>query len=184
MNPDFEHQPVQFEGSSNKKPRLQANDFRGKVPMVLTFVGAPDEQNDEIIQNLNASLIRFGERRVQLLVVIDGDPTVVSDRLMLNISLISDDGLAAELNANRTDEDPVVSIILGNDGMILDVVRQLPADDQAAAILVSVDRLMAEFPDRFIVLPTHRSDHSDHATPVEILEDPANLIPASTERLD
>jgi peroxiredoxin len=180
MDTDFKHEPVQFEGSSNKKPSLRASDFRGKVPMVVTFVGAPDGKNDHIIRNLNASLIRFGERRVQLLLIVDGDPSLISDRLMLNVPLVSDDDLALELQANRTAEDPVVTIILGNDGMMLDVVRQLPADDQAAAILVAVDRLIAEFPDRFQVLPTPSSEPS---TETELLADPAKLIPDSEDPL-
>ena len=142
--------------------------------MVVTFVGEPDRKNDAIIADLNTSLIRFGERRVQLLVVVDGDPGAISERLQLNVPLISDDGLAEELNANRNDDDPVVSNILGNDGMMLDVVRQLPAKDQAVAILAAVDRLMSDFPERFQVLPEHNSGNALRA---ETLADPAKLIP-------
>ena len=180
MTRDLEHQPLQFEGTSNKKSCLQASDFRGKVPMVLTFVGAPDEKNDKIIDNLNESLIRFGQRRVQLLVVVDGDPALVSDRLQLNVPLVTDEGLAAELNAERADGEPLLSVILGNDGMVLEVVRQLPADDQAAAILVAVDRLMAQFPDRFEVLPNHPPEDKEQT---ELLADPTKLSAATEQPL-
>ncbi len=180
MNTDLEHEPVQFEGASNKKPTMGAADFRGKVPVALVFVGAPDEETDDIIKKLNASLIRFGERRVQLLIVVDGDPKVVSDRLVLNVPLVSDDGLALELSADRSDDDRVVSIILGTDGMALGAVRQLPADDQAAAILVAIDRLIEQFPDRFEVLPTRPSGDT---TQTELVADPTTLIPDSEDPL-
>ena len=40
-------------------------------------------------------------------------------------------------------------------------MRLLPVDDQASAILVAVDRLAAEFPDRFAILP--ESDENGEA---------------------
>lgn len=180
MNTDLEHKPVDFDGRSNKKNDIRAADFRGKVPVVLVFVGAAVEENDVIIRKLNASLIRFGERRVQLLLVVDGDPQLISKRLVLNVPLVSDDGLTAELEAERTEGDPVVSVILGNDGMALGTVRQLPADDQAAAILVAVDTLIEQFPDRFQVLPTRPLGE---ATQPEVLADPTTLIPDSEDPL-
>jgi peroxiredoxin len=183
MNRDLEHQPLDFEGSSNKKSSLQASDFRGKVPMAVTFVGAPDGQNDEIIIKLNDSLLRFGQRRVQLLLVVDGDPALVSERLHLKVPLVADEGLAAELGAERSNGEPVVSIILGNDGMVLDVVRQLPADDQAAAILVAIDRLVLEYPDRFQVLPTHPSVDAGDAKLTELIADPTTLDTVLTDPL-
>ncbi len=165
---DLSEQPISFNAESSKKARLDSSAFRGRVPVVIVFVGAHGPEADSAILGLDGALIRFGERRIQLLVVVDGYPSEVADRLAVTVPLITDDGLAEELNAKVDDQGRISSVILGNDGRVLDVVRLLPVDDQASAILVAVDRLAAEFPDRFGVLP--ESDEN-----AEAIDDPTNV---------
>lgn len=165
---DLSEQPLTFNAESSKKARLGSSAFRGRVPMVLVFVGAHGPEADVAILRLDSALIRFGERRIQLLVVVDGYPSEVADRLAVKVPLITDDGLAEELNAQVDDQGRISSVILGNDGRVLDVVRQLPAEDQASAILVTVERLAAEFPDRFAILP--EADEN-----AEAIDDPTNI---------
>ena len=155
---DLSEQPLTFDAESSKKARLDSSAFRGRVPVVLAFVGDHGPCADKAILCLDSAHVRFGERRIQLLVVVDGYPTEVAQRLGVTVPLITDDGLAKELNAQTDEQGRMSSVVLGNDGRVLDVVRQLPADDQssadrASAILLAVERLAAEFPDRFTVLP-------------------------------
>ena len=150
---DLSEQPISFNAESSKEKRLGASAFRGRVPVVLAFVGAHGPEADSAILGLDGALIRFGERRIQLLVVVDGYPSEVAARLGVTVPLITDDGLAEELNAQVDDHGGISVVILGNDGRVLDVERQVPVHDQASAILVAVDRLAAEFPDLFEVLP-------------------------------
>lgn len=165
---DRSEQPLAFNVESSKEKRLSATAFRGRVPVVFAFVGAHGPLADSATIGLDRALIRFGERRVQLLVVVDGYPSEVAARLGVTVPLITDDGLARELDAQVDDQGRICSVILGNDGRVLDVVRQIPADDQASAILDAVDRLAAEFPDRFSVLPEMDED-------AEAIDDPSNV---------
>lgn len=165
---DLSNQPLEFDAESSKEKRLGSSAFRGRVPVVFAFVGPHGPQADAAILNLDHALVHFGERRTQLLVVVDGYPSEVAARLRVSVPLITDDGLAEELNAHVDDHGRLSSVILGNDGRVLDVVRQLPAADQASAILVTIDRLAAEFPDRFGVLPG--SDENSEA-----IDDPTNV---------
>lgn len=150
---DHSEQPVAFDAESSKRGHLGSSDFRGRVPVVLVFVGAPGALSDTVIIGLDRALIRFGERRVQLLVVVDANPSEVAERLQVTVPLIADAGLAEELNAQMDHQGRISSVILGNDGRVLDVVRQLPTADQSSAVLVALERLTAEFPDRLGILP-------------------------------
>jgi hypothetical protein len=151
---DLENRPVSFKGESNKKQKmLNATDFRGRVPVVLTFVGPTNPTSDHMIVDLDSSLISFGQRRVQLLVVVEEDPTALSERLDVRVPLMFDRNLTKDLAAQIDEQGRIASVILGNDGMALDVVRQAPTEGQAGAILVAVDRLSEQFPDRFETLP-------------------------------
>jgi len=162
---DLSEQPVAFDAESSKSAHLASSAFRGRVPVVLVFVGVPGSQSDTVITGLDRALIRFGERRVQLLVVVDANPSEVAARLKVTVPLISDAGLAEELNAQMDDQGRISSVILGNDGRILDVVRQLPTADQSSAVLVALERLTAEFPDRLGTLPEPDQN-------VEAIDDP------------
>ncbi len=150
---DVSAQPLSFDAESSKKARIDATAFRGRVPVVLAFVGPAGQEADAAILSFDSALIRFGERRIQLLVVVDGYPAEVAERLGIAVALITDDGLGVELDAEVDDQGRLCSVILGNDGRVLDTVRQLPTEDQASAILLAIERLTAEFPDRFGILP-------------------------------
>ncbi len=162
---DVSAEPLSFDAESSKKARLDATAFRGRVPVVLAFVGAAGAKADAAILSFDSAHIRFGERRIQLLVVVDGYPTEVAERLGIAVPLITDDGLGAELNAEVDDQGRICSVILGNDGCVLDAVRQLPTEDQAAAVLLAIDRLTAEFPDRFEILPEVDENAEEIADP-------------------
>lgn len=150
---DISDSPITFDVESSKKARLDSSAFRGRVPVVFAFVGDHGPSADVAILNLDRSLVHFGEQRIQLLVVVDGQPSDVAQRLGVTVPLISDDGLAEELNAQVDDQRLLRSVVVGNDGRVLELVRHEPSDDQASAILFAVERLRAEFPDRFGVLP-------------------------------
>lgn len=85
-------------------------------------------------------------------------------RLGVAVPLITDDGLGDEFEA-RVDHGRTSSVILGNDGRVLEVLRHLPADDCAPAILLAVERLTEEFPDRFSVLPEFDENTTELADP-------------------
>ena len=170
---DTSAQPLSFEAESSKKTRLDATAFRGRVPVVLAFVEGLGPATDAAIRSLDASLILFGERRVQLLVVVDANPAEVAERLGATVPLITEPGLAAELNAEVDDQGRLCTVIVGNDGRVLDTVRQLPQEDQASAVLVAIDRLSAEIPDRFVVLP-----HTD--ANAELIDDPTGAMDDTT----
>ena len=149
--PTATDQPVAFRAISSRKQTLDAADFRGRVPVVLTFVGdGPDA--DRIIQALDAELHQFGSRRIQLIVVVPGEPTHLAERLQVAVALLADEGLGERLQAQPDGQGRIASVILATDGCILETVRQLPAADQALAILVAVDRLIEQQPDRLAVL--------------------------------
>ena len=120
---------------------------------MFAFVGTHGPRADAAIVGLDRSLYRFSERSIRLLVVVDGHASERAARLAVRVRLIIDDGLAEELKAEVDDQGQISSVIFGNDGRVLDVVRRFPADDQVESILFAIERLTAEFPDRFGVLP-------------------------------
>lgn len=61
-----------FHASSSRGKALSLSDFRGKVPVVLVFVGALDPGSMDII-DLDRHQVDFGHERVQLLVVAHAD---------------------------------------------------------------------------------------------------------------
>jgi hypothetical protein len=164
-NFDLSAEPLSFDAESSKKARLDATAFRGRVPVVLAFVGAAGPDADAAILSFDQAHIRFGERRIQLLVVVDGYPTEVAARLGVAVPLITDDGLGAELDAEVDDQGRICSVILGNDGRVLNAVRQLPTEDQAAAVLLDIERLTMGFPDRFGILPEVDENPEEVADP-------------------
>ncbi len=76
-------------------------DFIGRVPVVLSFVGLPDESTDRLIRELDASLYRFSQQRVQLMAVTGSDPQEWADRLGVNVTILQDPDLATQLDASR-----------------------------------------------------------------------------------
>ncbi len=57
-----------FHASSSRGKALSLSDFRGKVPVVLVFVGALEPERADLV-DLNRRQVEFGRERVQLLVV-------------------------------------------------------------------------------------------------------------------
>ncbi len=61
-----------FHASSSRGKALSLSDFKGKVPVVLVFVGTLDPQAHSLV-DLDHHLVDFGRERVQLLVVAHAD---------------------------------------------------------------------------------------------------------------
>jgi len=59
-----------FHASSSRGKALSLSDFRGKVPVVLVFVG-PLDPGDAEVTDLDRHHVDFGRQRVQLLVVAE-----------------------------------------------------------------------------------------------------------------
>ena len=99
--------------------------FTGKVPVVVTFALVPDvEQRATLIQGLDASLHEFGERRVQLLVAVDGDPVAMAAGLDVKVTLMADNGLAERLGAMPDEEGRIATMLLDNRGRAVHTLRQ------------------------------------------------------------
>ncbi len=148
-----DHQ-VTFSGRTSKQShRHTERDFIGRIPVVLSFVGLPNESTDRLIRELDASLHRFSQQRVQLIAVTGSDPQEWADRLGVNITILQDADLATELDADIDAEGNLATVIIDNEGQAIEVVRQRPTDDPAAAVLIAVDRLRRQFPERMSALP-------------------------------
>lgn len=145
---------VTFSGRTSKRSHRHSDqDFVGRVPVVLSFVGLPDESTDRLIRELDASLYRFSQQRVQLMAVTGSDPQEWADRLGVNVTILQDPDLATQLDAEVDDQGHIASVIIDNEGWAIEVVRQMPGDDPAAAVLIALDRLRREFPERMSALP-------------------------------
>lgn len=145
---------VTFSGRTSKRSRRHSDqDFIGRVPVVLSFVGLPDESTDRLIRELDASLHRFSQQRVQLMAVTGSDPQEWADRLGVNVTILQDPDLATQLDAEVDEQGQIASVIIDNEGWAIEVVRQMPGDDPAAAVLIALDRLRREFPERMSALP-------------------------------
>ena len=57
-----------FHASSSRGKALSLSDFRGKVPVVLVFVGSLEPERADLV-DLDRRQVEFGRERVQLLVV-------------------------------------------------------------------------------------------------------------------
>jgi hypothetical protein len=153
-------EPVEFAAAGSRHRTLDAAAFRHRVPVVLSFIGSGDD-TDHLITTFDERLHRFGEHCVQLIVVVDAGAAETAERLGVSVPLMEDDGLSERLDARRDELGRVSSVILATDGRAMDVVRQLPAQDQTLAILVALERLTEQFPDRFEPLPSDVGDEPD-----------------------
>lgn len=160
MDTSSADQVVHFHQAGSHGKLVDDTSFTGKVPVVVTFALVADlETRATLIQGLDASLHEFGERRVQLLVAVHGDPVAIAAGLDVQVTLMADDGLAERLGAMPDEQGRIATVVLDNRGQAVDTVRQLPVGDHALAVLTAFDTLAADYPDRFAVLP-------DDATPV------------------
>ena len=100
-------QRITFDAVSSSHARLDSASFRGRVPVVFAFVGTHGPRADAAIVGLDRSLYRFSERRIRLLVVVDGHPSELVARLAVRVRLIIDDGLAEELKAEVDDQGQI-----------------------------------------------------------------------------
>jgi len=154
MDTSSSDQVVHFHQAGSHGEVVEDTSFTGKVPVVVSFALVADlEKRASFIQGLDASLHEFGERRVQLLVAVDGDPVAMAAGLDVQVTLMADGGLAERLGAMPDEEGRIATLVLDNRGRSVQTLRQLPVADHALAILTALETLRADFPDQFSVLP-------------------------------
>jgi peroxiredoxin len=88
-----------FESPASTGAVLSLDDFTGKVPVVLTFVGTlPDADAEALIEEFNDVFAEFGRQRHQLLVVTPEDEETSRTRRQdgTTVPLLHDDGQLVE----------------------------------------------------------------------------------------
>ena len=142
--------PTEFDEQCLACQRIETSSVRLRVPSVLFFLGNEGRQSDSLVAELDVCYSQFGERNVQLLVLADEKPSLLSQRLNLTIPIMKDNGLGALYLARPVlDDSSHAAVILGNDGLALHVLRKFPCEQPALPILGQIDRLRARFPDLF-----------------------------------
>ena len=171
---------IRFRSAGSHGVDVDQSAFTGKVPVAITFALVPDEERSVLIQGLDAALHDFGERRVQLLVVVDGDPVAVAAGLDVKVTLMADDGLGGRLGATPDGQGRIATVVLDNRGAAVDTVWHLPVGDHALAVLNALQHLADEFPERFETLP---DVSSAAAVPDTITGTGTGALPDSSDRL-
>lgn len=127
-----------FHASSSRGKALSLADFKGKVPVVLVFVGALDPAASNLV-DLDRHLVDFGHERVQLLVVAHADGADVRAVPFsgLNLPVLADphDDLVATFGRGAVDG---FAVILDKQG---DVVENVTLTNGAAGLLSRVREL-------------------------------------------
>ena len=132
-----------FHASSSRGKALSLSDFRGKVPVVLVFVG-PLDPGDVEIPDLDRPHVDFGRARVQLLVVAEagGADVRAVPFAGLDLPVLADphNELRASLGG---DEKPAgdFAVILDKQG---NLVERLQLTAGAEGLLARVRELSAQ----------------------------------------
>jgi len=130
---------LDFSASSSRGQALALTDFRGKVPVVLVFVGPLDPSSDAVA-DLDRHHIDFGHERVQLLVVAQADGAEVrevpSSGLELPVLADPHGELRTTYAGDRGAE--AFAVVLDTEGQ---VVERLDLDGGAEALLNRVREL-------------------------------------------
>lgn len=131
---------------------LSFDSFRGKVPMVIVFLGDPPPEDDgSLLTALDSHLKDFGSQRSQLLVVIRATARKareVADELELSVPLLADaSGTMARDHGAEDDQGQrhLVALVVDKEGAIKRRFDPLPLeegpDDAIEALLYSVRAL-------------------------------------------
>ena len=125
-----------FSASSSRGQALALTDFRGKVPVVLVFVGPLDPSSDAVA-DLDRHHVDFGHERVQLLVVAQADGAEVrevpSSGVELPVLADPDGELRATYARGKGAE--AFAVVLDTEG---ELVARFALDGGAEALLVRV----------------------------------------------
>lgn len=147
--PDLARRQTIFDEHCHLCQRIDSLSVRLRVPMVLFFVGNQDHEADALMRELDLSRPEFDAKQIQLLIVVKDLPSNLAIRLNITVPIIGDNGLGALLKAQPNCQNSNAAVIMGNDGLALDIVRKFPFMHPALPILGGIDRLSAQFPRLF-----------------------------------
>ena len=132
-----------FHASSSRGKALSLSDFRGKVPVVLVFVGALEPERVDLV-DLDRRQVEFGRERVQLLVVAHAGGADVRAVPFsgLDLPVLADphDELVASFGGGggEGEQSSGFAVILDKQGQ---VVERVTFSDGAEALLARVKEL-------------------------------------------
>ncbi len=130
-----------FESPASTGAVLSLDDFTGKVPVVLTFVGTlPDPEAEALIGEFNDVFAEFGRQRHQLLVVAPENEEAIRGRRQdgTTVPLLSDDGKLVERFVASA-EFPA-TVLIDETGTVTRVLEGgTPADHVAAVRSVVIN---------------------------------------------
>lgn len=123
--------------------QLGLDDFLGKVPVALSFVGTlSGEAADDVIRGFNDVFVQFGRHRIQLLIVTPDDQAAVRRRRQEGITvplLADDDGVLLQRFASSSTIP--ATVLIDEAGAVERVVEGGSPHDHVAAVLeVAVER--------------------------------------------
>jgi peroxiredoxin len=126
-----------FSATASTGKTLTLDDFVGKVPIALTFVGTlPDDVADELVQRFNDSFAEFGRHHQQVLIVTPQETSTIRRRRQTGIRvplLADDDGtLLARFAGSATFP---ATVVIDRDGFVSRVIEGGSPDDHIAAVL-------------------------------------------------
>jgi hypothetical protein len=112
-----------FRAAASKGGSLALDDFLGKVPVVLAFLGPLDNAHEEI-RLYDRHLADFGRHRIQLLCVVTGDGIDVRAVPFdgVNVPVLADphEELAARFADPASDRRAGFAVIVDLEGQIAD----------------------------------------------------------------
>jgi peroxiredoxin len=131
---------------------LSLDSFRGKVPMVIVFLGEPPPEDDRsVLVELDSHLKEFGSERSQLLIVVRTtarSAREISEAMGLAVPLLADaSGSMARDHGAEDDQGSKhpVALVVDKEGVIQRRFDPLPLDedpdDAIEALLYSVRAL-------------------------------------------
>jgi peroxiredoxin len=144
--------PTRFAAPSSVGHVLRSEDFLGKVPVTLVFCPeGPD--TDRLLQALDDVFPRFGEVRVQLLVVLGVDAAEIArrhDALGVHLPLLADpDGRLALDHGVTSAGAHVHAFVMDRDGRIVDELTADAATLEPGQLLALTIAAAEREPERF-----------------------------------
>jgi peroxiredoxin len=139
---------------------LRSDDFLGKVPVTMVF--CPEGPvTDALLRRLDDAFPRFGEARVQLLVVLAEDADAVQrrhDALGVHLPLLADpEGRLALDHGIAGVGRQVRTFVMDRDGVVVDELSTDVEATEAELILERTTAAAAKAPERFAPHSAHRS---------------------------
>lgn len=120
---------------------LSFDSFRGKVPIVMVFLGDLSADGDvTLLKELDSHLKDFGSQRSQLLIVVRATARVareLSDEMKLSVPLLADASGALARDLGVEDDDGnrrPVALVADKEGAIGRRFEPMPEEDPASAV--------------------------------------------------